>query len=55
MHTKKEIALPIQETKEETKNASKLKSLAFSEAKKRGLNPLSEEKAVNVLRGKSKK
>ena len=56
VHTKKERSVRhIQPTEKEAKNASKLKSLAFSEAKKRGLNPLSEEKAVNVLRGKSKK
>lgn len=56
VHTKKErIVTHIQPTEKEAKNASKLKSLAFSEAKKIGLNPLSEEKAVNVLRGKSKK
>lgn len=56
VHTKKERRVRyVQETEKEAKNSSKLKSLAFSEAKKIGLNPLTEEKAVNVLRKKSKK
>lgn len=56
VHTKKERQVSTVSAKEkEIREASRLKSLAFSEAKKRGFNPLSEEKVVNVLRGESKK
>lgn len=54
VHTKKERRVRhVQETEKEAKNASKLKSLAFSEAKKRGYNPLPADKVVNILREKS--
>lgn len=56
VHTKKERRVSAVAPKEkEIRAAGRLKSLAFSEAKKRGFDPLSEEKVVNILRGESEK
>ena len=54
VHTKKERQVGTTSLKEkEIREASRLKSLAFSEAKKRGYNSLPADKVVNIYNKKS--